>query len=350
MALYQSHPVCLEASPSVRTIQPYKDFDCLPASGERTESEMIGSGPAMRRLRLRVQRLGPHFRTVLLRGEAGSGKELAARQLHRLSGAAGPFVVHREAEKIAAQKVERHRSAHVAWGSVLDLMVKRAEGGTIYLDGVSGISPEDQAKLMGVLRRQDNTRALSCQSPGLDVRIIVSTCHDHNPQVSGDGLSRQLYERLLPVEIAVPPLRARKEDLPELTIHLLHSMVFRHRVGACKLSEEALGLLEEHDWPGNVSELRTVLEQAMLRCDGAVLESRHLAGLMVTEPDHSSPAESMRLEDVVERHVVRVLQGCAGNKLRAAEMLGVSRSTLYRMLEAIKPESSRVIGGGRERL
>lgn len=281
-------------------------------SSEHSEWEMVGNGPAISRLRLQIQRIAPHFRTALITGEPGTGKELVARGLHRLSpAAAGPFVVY----------------PCKGTGTDLDHSVRMADGGTLFLDRISNATPEDQAKLLGVLRRQDTPRLLN-------VRIIASTCEDLKVQTLSGRLSQQLQQRLTTVEIAVPPLRARPEDLRELVTCLLRRGAAIHRV-----SGDAIKLLEAHSWPGNVTELETVLHQAAMRSGGGVIEAWHLPDLIKTQREALLVDEPMRLQDVMEQHVLRVLKVCAGNKLRTAEMLGVSRSTLYRMLDGRTPHA-----------
>jgi DNA-binding NtrC family response regulator len=136
------------------------------------------------------------------------------------------------------------------------------------------------------------------------------------------------------VEIVLPPLRTRRDDLPELAEQLLSQLAPLYRREAPAISEQAMDRIQRYSWPGNVRELSDVLRSSLSQVEGEVLELHHLADLCVdTVPAPSTKTNSARLQDVVEQHVLRVLQDCKGNKLRAAEMLGISRSTLYRMLE-----------------
>jgi DNA-binding NtrC family response regulator len=145
-----------------------------------------------------------------------------------------------------------------------------------------------------------------------------------------------LYQRLVTVEIALPPLRERMEDIPELARHLVERVARLHGRSMLGIAEEAMMQLQKHCWPGNVRELCDVIQGGVVRSNSDFIEARHLvfARSTGTERLAADMDASVRLEDVVERHVLGVLKECGGNKLRAAEMLGISRSTLYRMLEA----------------
>jgi DNA-binding NtrC family response regulator len=294
---------------------------------------MAGSGDAMARLRLQLRRVGPHFRTVLLRGEPGTGKELAARTLHRMSPAAnGPFVVCSAAtldEAVTAQP--GHDSAAA---EPMEHAVKMALGGTLFLDEIGNMPMEAQTQLLRVMRLQEwGQRGLAAPPQKMDLRVIASTADDLRILASAGRFRQELYRQISMVEITVPPLRERREDIPELAAGLLTRLARKNGRQPSQISDEALKRLQAYRWPGNVRELESVLLDAALRCEGAVLEADHLPEL---PDDAPSAAENgmTRLQDVVEQHVLHVLKSCGGNKLRAAEVLGISRSTLYRMLES----------------
>jgi DNA-binding NtrC family response regulator len=285
---------------------------------------MVGTSPAMARLRLQVKRIGPHFRTVVLSGEAGTGKKLVARTLHRLShGAAGPFARWHAGEG----------SADVFDRADIEGMVKLAQGGTLFFEGISDMPVETQAHLLRVLRRQDGSQAGLATSQKTDVRIIASTREDLRVLVSAGRFLQELYQRLAMVEIALPPLRDRSEDIPELAMCFLARLALQFGKSVEGIAEDAMKRLETHPWPGNVRELENALRHGVQKCGGRVLEAGDFPVLGV-ESEMADSLGTARLQDVVEQHVLRVLKNCAGNKLRTAELLGISRSTLYRMLEA----------------
>jgi DNA-binding NtrC family response regulator len=292
-------------------------FAALPLSGivssppaNGSEIEMVGSSGAMRRLRVQVRRIGPHFRTVLVRGEAGTGKALVARALHTMShGADEPFLV------CHAMEVEKTASRRT----------KVLQRGTLFFYGINTMNLEAQKQLLRTLAEMEQRS---------EQRIIASTSEDLKILVSTGRFRQDLYQRLATVEISLPPLRERIEDLPALAKHLLDRFAVLR--GRCirEIADDAMERMQRYHWPGNVRELETVLRHCTLHADSEMLEPHHLSMLERSEPMSMASAESVRLQDVVEHHVLRVLKHCGGNKLRTAELLGISRSTLYRMLES----------------
>jgi DNA-binding NtrC family response regulator len=272
----------------------------------------------MRRLRLQVRRIGPHFRTVLVSGEAGTGKRLVARALHAMSQSAdAPFVVCPAAALEDALSASRH--------------------GTLFLDRVSEMSLAEQGRLLPVLKRHESVQSRDGARRTLDLRIVASTTEDLRMLVSTGRFRQDLYQRLATVDIALPPLRERMEDIPELARHFLGMLELPYGRLVHEIADGALARMQRYRWPGNVRELESVLRNGVIQCAGEVLESHDLPEFSeVSEPERTAPVAygSMRLQDVIEQHVLNVLKNCGGNKLRAAEVLGISRSTLYRMLDA----------------
>ena len=299
----------------------------------RDESRMIGNSTVMKRLRQQVRRIGPHFRTVMVSGEAGTGKELVARALHRMSPAADwPFVV-RDAAAIE-DALESESSARVGDDG---LLMKRPARETLFLDRISDMPLEAQGRLLRMLMQHELAQGRINAPQRMELRIIASTQVDLKILVSTGRFSRELYQRLATVDITLPPLRERMEDLPELARYFLERFATLHGRSVREIADEAMERMQEHLWPGNVSELESVLRNGVLRSEGEVLEPHHLplfADPNKPEQSRRGADRSVRLQDVVEQHVLRVLKDCGGNKLRASELLGISRSTLYRMLDA----------------
>ena len=317
---------------SSRSGFPYTPFPLSNAAGafseERDKTEIVGNSAAMRRLREQVRRIGPHFRTVLVSGEAGTGKELVARALHARSYVAdGPFVARNAAE---------FKSALIeAAADAVDNLLRLSQQGTLFLNGINEISLEAQGWLLHALGRHESVQGHLEASQRMDLRIITSTNEDLKILVSTGRFRQELYQRLATVAISLPPLRERMEDMPELARFFLDrfTTVYGRRVH--EIADEAMERMNLYRWPGNVRELVVALRDGVLQSEGEVLELHHLHLGETTEPVSPilNTSESALLQDAVHRHVLHVLKSCEGNKLRAAEMLGISRSTLYRMLD-----------------
>jgi two-component system response regulator HydG len=213
-------------------------------------------------------------------------------------------------------------------------LLDSAQGGTLYLGEIGELPYPLQAPLVRFLRSFAERRA---ETRRWEVRIIAATHRDLRTMSAIGQFHHELYARLSAVEIFVPPLRQRVEDIPILAAWLLRRLAEQTGESAKMLAEATLAQLQERNWPGNLRELERVVAQAAAMAEGPVIEARHVLGL--TEPERShhiepAPSKVERLQDVIHQHVVEVLTRCAGNKLRAAELLGISRSTLYRMLES----------------
>ena len=315
---------------------------------------LLGESDAARWLRSQITRIAPYFRIALLRGETGSGKQLAARAIHALSPAAdGPFVVAYAstfAESLALDEAESPASA-----SPRSSLFESARGGTFYLKGVVELSNADQAALSRFLSTIEERRtslgganrrnfelpdSAPSESADLNIRILAASDSDLRTLSSVGQFREDLYARLSVVEILVPPLRQREEDIPLLAAKMLRRIARKSGEHPKLLAPDTLARLQHHPWPGNLRELRRVLSRAVERAEGNTIEPRHLVALTETASATSPappPAKIERLHEVIQHHVLSVLTRCAGNKLRAAELLGISRSTLYRMLDANSP-------------
>jgi len=284
---------------------------CLPiAERETNDFAMIGDGAAIQRLRKQVERLGPHFRTILVRGESGTGKELAARALHKSSEAAG------EAFVVCHAATFENEVDHQ-----LDSLMKSARRGTLFFGTIDEMPLRAQDRLLWAMERKMYTR-------------MIASCRQDLKTLAASGRFRgELYHRLAMVEITLEPLRERIEDVSALAMYFLNRSSKFYKKGVTTIEHDAMERLTEHKWPGNVRELKDVIQNGVLECKGSVLEVEHLVSMTERKSGVAETPQPMRLQDVVERHVSQVLKGCAGNKLRAAELLGISRSTLYRMLE-----------------
>ena len=291
----------------------------------------------MRRLRLQVQRIGPHFRTVLISGEAGTGKELVAQALYSTGQDAGGPLVTCRATRLEDILVECEAGAGSA--DAINHLMKTSRRGTLFLEGIHEMSLAAQGRLLHLLRRHELAQAGLPVPLRMDLRMIASTREDLKILVSAGRFRQELYQRLATVEITVPPLRERMEDLPELASHFLRRFALLYGKSVHEIDDEAMERMRSYRWPGNVRELEDVLHNSVMQSEGGVLQSCDLPSFTENGAKQSTGGlgGSARLQDVVEQHVLQVLKDCGGNKLRAAEVLGISRSTLYRMLGAGGP-------------
>jgi len=297
---------------------------------------LIGSSPAMQQLRQAIQRLAPCPCTVLITGESGVGKELVALGLHRRSSRAeGPLVPVNcativssmaEAELFGHEKgaysgANRERPGHF----------QLADGGTLFLDEIGELSLECQAKLLRVLEDRSVRPVGANQPVQVDVRILAATNRDLAEEVRAGRFRRDLFYRLEGMNIKVPPLRERLDDIPELVEHFLEKLqVDYHR--SVTLSEPALERLKTFTWPGNVRQLRCVLEAAVAMNVTGVLHAGdlHLAG----EADCiSSAPTNLNLESLEAWAIRQALVQTAGNNTQAARQLGIHRDTLIAKLK-----------------
>lgn len=340
-----------------RTPLPPKSVHANAAPGpweDASDPVLLGESSAIRRLRSQVQRIAPYLRTALIRGETGTGKQLIARAFHANGPCAGgPFVVSN------ATALAEAISTDTAFAPATASLLASSHGGTLYLDGVGELPFALQAGLLRFLRACEERRSNPLVSrsdlprPDLfrlnsrlpDTRILAATHRDLRT-LSAIGQFRQdLYARLSVVEIFVPPLRQRIEDIQQLADWLLHQLAERAGHSPQMLAPATVAQLESRPWPANLADLNRVLTRAAALADGPVIEPRHLLSLVAASQSHppQPPAIKLeRLQDVIQQHVLEVLTRCGGNKLRAAELLGISRSTLYRMLDASSVSSGEL--------
>lgn len=317
---------------------------------ERLEEEetLLGEGPAMTRLREEIRRAGASDARVLITGESGVGKEVAARSLHRASPrSAGPFVEVNGAA-IPEDLIESELFGHVK-GSFTGATEDRkgkwelADGGTLFLDEIGDMSPRTQAKILRAIQDGKISRVGGTRTIGTDVRIVAATNRDLPKMIAAGTFREDLYFRLAVVPIRVPTLAERPEDIPALVGHFAGKLARRRGRRAPTFSPEALEELKRRPWPGNVRELQNVVERALLLSDATVIGPDELPGDVLRlvravegpEPD-LLPGQSLAdARDAFERRLVtRVLGECRGNVSRAAERLGLDRTTLHRRLKA----------------
>ncbi|NNK64295.1 MAG: sigma-54-dependent Fis family transcriptional regulator, partial [Gemmatimonadetes bacterium] len=277
--------------------------------------------------------------TVLITGESGSGKEVVARYIHALSDRGDHRFNSINCGALPESLLESELFGHTKGsftGAVKDKtgLLVAADGGTLFLDEIGETTPATQVKLLRALQEREVIPVGSTQPVPVDVRIIAATNRDLEEEIRRGGFRSDLYYRLNVIALHLPPLRDRKDDVPLLARFFLERRSDDDAV--TELDDEVLRVLEEYDWPGNVRELENALEHAQIVAGGAPLEPRHLPerlreGRVERLVADAAPANPSM--DVIERaYIAWVLQAEGGNKTRAAEVLGIDPSTLYRKL------------------
>ena len=306
---------------------------------------MVGRSPLMMDVFAKIRRVAPHFRTVLVAGATGTGKELAALALHRHSPAArGQFVVcncSTLVENLAESQLFGYvRGAFT--GAIQDKpgLFEHADGGTIFLDEIGELSPAAQAKILRVLQNHQVQRVGSLVPRNIDVRVVAATNRNLKTMVREGQFREDLYYRLAVVEITLPKLANRREDLPLLERYFIEKFAAEYKKPIAGLVRRAQTRLATYPWPGNIRELENVIGNACMMVDGTLIDIGDLPerfrGPLTS--DALMDDKFLSLEEVERRHVIQVLEGVGGNKVRAAEILGISRATIYQLLSKMKLE------------
>ena len=299
--------------------------------------ELIAEAPAMQPVLRLMERVGPSEATVLVTGEHGTGKELVAQWLHAASARASRPLVTVNVGGLSEGVFESEMFGHVK-GAFTDARADRtgrfelADGGTLFLDEIANVPLPQQAKLLRVLQTGEVERVGSSRTRRVDVRVIAATNADLRAEVAAGRFREDLLFRLNTIEIRLPPLRERREDILPIALHFLRRSAARYRKPLGAFDRAAIETLHAHAWPGNVRELDHAVERAVLLATGDVVRAADLA----LEPPGASPAslEEMTLEDVERVLIQKALARFGGNVSQAAKTLGLSRSALYRRLKA----------------
>jgi len=310
-------------------------------------ADITGTSEAMQKVFRLIQQAAPTQATVLIEGPSGTGKELVAHALHSLSQRAnGPFVAV-ECAALNGNLLESELFGHEK-GAFTDAVAKRigrfeaADGGTIFLDEISEISPSTQVKLLRVLETRSFERLGSSETIKTDIRIVAA-CNRDLAQLVREGKFREdLYYRLAVIDIRLPALKERPGDIPLLVMRFLTEFAAANGNRVTGITPAAMKLLESYDWPGNVRELRNAVERMVVLSPGGQLDVGDV-------PDHirtpAAPIPSVlptgTLEATEKAKILAVLEQAGGNHSRAAQLLGISRRTLYRKLDKYATESQQ---------
>ncbi|MGB0631720.1 MAG: sigma-54-dependent transcriptional regulator [Alphaproteobacteria bacterium] len=318
-------------------------------TGEVTD--VVGASAAMKQLRSALERVAPTDSRVLISGPPGAGKEVFARQLHRMSNRAdGPFIVlncatmnpdRMEVELFGEEPNDRDGAAKTG-------TLEQAHGGTLLLDEVSDMPLETQGKIVRILQEQTFTRVGGDEPIEVDVRVIASTNHDMEAEMSEGNFRQDLYYRLNVVPIEILPLRERPDDIPELIEHFMERSASMSGVSPRKISKEAMAALQAYDWPGNVRQLRNAVDWILIMAPGGPDEP---VGVDNLPPDIGTGASasvgfeggakmmSLPLREAREnferQYLLAQVSRFGGNVSRTAEFVGMERSALHRKLKTL---------------
>jgi DNA-binding NtrC family response regulator len=306
-------------------------------SYESPRYRLVGSSPAIRKVVALIEKVAATDATVLVRGASGTGKELVARALHTNSPRRTRPLVTINCAALQENLLESELFGHekgAFTGAVAAKpgLVEVAEGGTLFIDEIGEMAPGLQAKLLRVLEDGHYRRVGGTREMNADVRVVAATNRDLAEEIKNGRFREDLFYRLNVVSIYLPPLRERRSDIPELIEHFLTSRPIgplRSRVDA-----EAMKALRAYSWPGNVRELANVLERAQILAENHLITPEDLPeNILVSAASPGQSGDPRHLREMERRHVQSVLQEEKGNKVQTARVLGISRRSLYRLIE-----------------
>lgn len=308
---------------------------------------MIGRSPTMQELFDLIRRLAPHVRTVLIVGETGTGKELVAKALHKLGPRRDRRFVTVNCSAVVETLFESELFGHArgAFTGATETKVglfEHADGGTLFLDEAGELPLTVQAKLLRAVEQGEVQRVGSLDSRRVDVRVIAATGRDLRAESAAGRFRSDLFYRLSVIEIRLAPLRERREDIPYLTAHFVREFAARLKRPITGVTPAAERLLQQAPWPGNVRELRNIVERACILSESRVLAEREFVAAMSLPPPTTAagasgaPPAGGHLFSAAQRdQIEHVLKEVRGNKAAAAQLLGMSRRSLYRWLDRL---------------
>jgi transcriptional regulator with GAF, ATPase, and Fis domain len=318
-------------------------LNCAPGQSfyTRTVNEFIGSSPAFSSVIEVIKAIAARECPVIITGETGVGKEMVARQIHVISKRAGRVFVPVDCTTLTGQLFESQLFGHVrgAFTTAVDSTLgffRAADGGTIFLDEISEIPLDLQAKLLRVLQERQVTPLGSTKPCPVDIRVLCATCKDLQDMVRRGTFRSDLYYRLDVVRLEVPPLRHRKEDILALAEYFLQNQAIFYGEPAKVLSESTKRLLLNYAWPGNVRELANAIERAYVLTTGREIQPAVMPFEIIIADSPSYPKDQLPTLDEVKRSVItQTLEYTRGRKIAAARILGIERRQLNRLIDKL---------------
>lgn len=305
--------------------------------------KIIGQSPAMERMFRQIQMVAPTKSTVLIQGESGTGKELIAGAIHYNSPRKDKPFIKVNCGALTPTLLESELFGHEK-GAFTDAYREKpgrfelADGGTLFLDEISETTPEFQVKLLRVIELQEFERVGGTRTIKVDVRIITATNKNLKDLVQQGKFREDLFYRLNVIQIIVPPLRERREDIPLLVNAFIKEFAAQNNKPALTISPKAMAALQNYSWPGNVRQLRNVIEAAVIMCNTNEIKLYHLPEEIRLAEESALEEDTIRLRigtplSEMEKEVIKAtLKKVNGNKAQAARLLGIGRKTLYRKM------------------
>jgi two-component system nitrogen regulation response regulator NtrX len=312
------------------------------------EDQLDGSSVAINTVRATLKRVAPTGSRVMITGPAGVGKEIAARMIHNWSPrSSAPFIVL-SAAMMSPERVEEELFGSEQGGISRPGLLEQAHGGTLFLDEIADMPVTTQAKILRVLTDQSYSRVGGQRPVKVDVRVLSATSRNLADEIAAGRFREDLYYRLNVVPVRIPPLRERREDIPELVSHFLTRFAAERRIRTPELSKDAMAALQAHDWPGNVRQLRNIIERTLILAPGdrvgcievdllppEIIESQGASGMGgASMAIMGSPLREAR--ESFEREYLKIqIRRFSGNISRTASFIGMERSALHRKLKAL---------------
>jgi two-component system response regulator HydG len=304
-------------------------------------SRPLGSARAWTDVLRVAETVAPTDSTVLIQGESGTGKEVVARYIHSLSARSEKTFASINCGALPESLLESELFGHVKGsftGAVKDKagLFAAASGGTFFLDEIGETTPATQVKLLRVLQTREVIPVGATDPQPIDVRLVAATNRDLDEEIKRGTFRGDLFYRLNVIALQLPPLRERREDIPLLAEHFLHRSAEQAKEEPKRLSAVAIEALQSYDWPGNVRELENALERAVILTRGSIIDVAAFPDRVVERKARplvsDAPPANPTLDAVERAYIMWVLQSEGGNKTRAADILGIDPSTLYRKL------------------